>query len=197
MATTSTGATGCVTSIRPALRPNRTWWRARTAGTSSFTPSDRWSPARSYWCGTATSLPRGSAASRVTPNQVSAAHVRIKNNQTPDAEMAPVQSTVQSSEKRSRGAFAKKNDQAPVFTYRRTCELQLIYLVMMTKMLFAVWGVPSTVLRMPLIMAHRKNAFRVKGDWSLGKNWALSPYQGCKWHIEPAVSFSGKKKKYT
>lgn len=80
MATTSTGATGCVTSTRPALWPNRTWWPARTAGTSTSTPSDRWSPARSCWCGTARSSPRGSAASRSTSNRVSARVPRGRND---------------------------------------------------------------------------------------------------------------------
>lgn len=77
----------------------------------------------------------------------------------------------------------------------RTCEFQLIYLVMMTKMLFAVWGVPSTVLQMPLSLYWPTGKIllgsRGTGHWE--NNWALSPYQGCKWHIQPAVSFSGKK----
>lgn len=73
MATTSTGATGCVMSTQLALWQNKTWWRARMAGTSTSTPSGQWSPNRSYWSGTARSLPRGSAPSKTTSNRVSAA----------------------------------------------------------------------------------------------------------------------------
>lgn len=70
-ATMSTEATGCDTSTRPTHWPNRTWWPARTAATFTSTPSGRWSPTRSCWCGTARSSPRDSAASRVTPSPVS------------------------------------------------------------------------------------------------------------------------------
>lgn len=77
MAMMSTGATGCVMSTRPTLWLNKTWWHARTAGKSTSTLSGQCSPTRSCWCGIARSLPRGSAASRLTSNQVSAANTWI------------------------------------------------------------------------------------------------------------------------
>lgn len=75
MAMTSTGAIGCAMSTQPVLWLNRTWWLARTAETSTSTPSGLWSPNRSCWSGTARSSPRGSAANRMTSNRVSVAEV--------------------------------------------------------------------------------------------------------------------------
>lgn len=51
------GATGCVTSIQHALWKSRTWLHARVAWTSFSTPPNDFSQARSFWCGTALSLP--------------------------------------------------------------------------------------------------------------------------------------------
>lgn len=76
---TSAGATGCVTSTRRDRWASRTWWRAKTAETSTSTPFGPWSPNRSCWCGTAKSLPRGCALSRKIPNTVSVAVLKKYN----------------------------------------------------------------------------------------------------------------------
>lgn len=53
---TRSRATGCATSTQPVPWRSRTWLHARAVWTSTSTPSNHLSQARSFWCGTALNL---------------------------------------------------------------------------------------------------------------------------------------------